>query len=82
VSYALGELAYRRSFSGFSLFGQRPQWSVWYDAAGVSQPLESWQSAQSGSLGVLLNSPLGVITFAVGHTSDGQTRGWINVGRP
>ncbi len=82
TSYALGELAYRRSFSGFSLFGQRPQWSVWYDAAGVSQPLASWQSAQSGSLGVLLNSPLGVITFAVGHTSDGQTRGWINVGRP
>jgi NTE family protein len=82
TSYAMGEVAYRRSFGGFKLLGQRPQWSAWYDAAGLTQPLQRWQSAQSGSLGVLLNSPLGVITFAVGRTSDGQTRGSINVGRP
>jgi hypothetical protein len=55
---------------------------AWYEAAGFAQPLQSWQSAQSGSLGVLLDSPLGVVTFAVGRTSDHQTRAWINVGRP
>jgi hypothetical protein len=48
----------------------------------LRQPLQSWQSAQSGSVGVLLNSPLGVVTFAVGYTGDHQTRAWINVGRP
>jgi NTE family protein len=82
TSYALASLAYRHSFSGFRLFGQRPQLGAWYDAAGVEQPLQSWQSAQSGSLGVLLDSPLGVITFAIARTSDGQTRAWIHVGKP
>jgi NTE family protein len=82
TSYALGGLAYRRPIGEIKLFGQRPQFGAWYDAAGVVQPLQGWQSGQSGSLGVLINSPLGVITFAVGRTSDGQTRGWFNVGRP
>jgi hypothetical protein len=82
TDYATGELAYRRHFSNFKLFGSSPQLGAWYDLAGVSQPLQRWQSEQSGSVGVLMNSPFGVITFAVGRTSDGQTRGWINVGRP
>lgn len=81
-SYAVGGLAYRKPLRDWKIFGQRPQIGAWYRAAGLTQPLQTWQSAQSGSLGVLLNSPLGVITFAVGRTSDGQTRGWINVGRP
>jgi NTE family protein len=82
LSYGLGELAYRRPFGEFKLLGQRPQLGAWYDAAGLRQPLQSWQSAQSGSVGVLLNSPVGVVTFAVGYTGDHQTRAWINVGRP
>jgi hypothetical protein len=82
ASYAMGEVAYRRPLSGIKLLGQLPQWSAWYDLAGLTQPMQSWQSAQSGSLGVLFNSPLGVITFAVGRTGDGQTRGSIHVGRP
>jgi NTE family protein len=82
LSYGLGELAYRRPFGEFKVLGQRPQLGAWYDAAGLRQPLQSWQSAQSGSVGVLLNSPLGVVTFAVGYTGDHQTRAWINVGRP
>jgi NTE family protein len=82
TGYATGELAYRRPFTSWKLFGERPQIGVWYDAAGVHQPLLNWQSAQSGSAGVMLNSPLGVIIFAVARTSDGQTRGWISVGRP
>lgn len=81
-SYASGGLAYRKPLGRMKIFGERPQLGAWYEAAGLTQPLEPWQSAQSGSLGVLLNSPLGVITFAVGHTSDHQTRAWINVGRP
>lgn len=81
-SYALGGLAYRHPFGGFRLFGERPQIGAWYEAAGLVQPLQAWQSEQSGSLGVLFRSPLGVVTFAIGRTSDGQTRGWINVGRP
>lgn len=82
TSYATGELAYRRPFGGFKVLGQRPQFGAWYDVAGLAQPLQPWQSAQSGSLGVLLNSPLGVVTFAIGYTGDHQTRAWINVGRP
>jgi NTE family protein len=82
TSYAMAGLAYRKPIGDLKLFGQRPQFGAWYEAAGVTQPLQSWQSAQSGSLGVLFNSPLGVVTFAVGRTSDGQTRGWVNVGRP
>jgi NTE family protein len=82
TSYAMGEAAYRRPFSGFKLFGERPQLGAWYDVAGIRQPLDSWQSPQSGSLGILLNSPLGVITFGLARTSDHQTRAWINVGRP
>ncbi len=82
ASYATGSLAYRKPFGERKLFGQRPQWGAWYEAAGLAQPWQAWQSAQSGSLGVLLNSPLGVVTFAVGRTNDGQTRGWINIGRP
>jgi NTE family protein len=82
TSYAMGELAYRKPLRDLKLFGQRPQFGTWYDAAGLVQPSQRWQSPQSGSVGVLFNSPLGVITFAVGRTSDGQTRGWISVGRP
>jgi outer membrane protein assembly factor BamA len=82
TSYALGGLAYRRVLGEFKLFGQKPQFGAWYDAAGVVQPLQSWQTAQSGSVGVLFDSPVGVITFAVGRTNDGQTRAWFNVGRP
>jgi NTE family protein len=81
-SYASGGLAYRMPFREFKILGERPQLGAWYEAAGLAQPLQSWQSAQSGSLGVLLDSPLGVVTFAVGRTSDHQTRAWINVGRP
>jgi len=81
-SYALGTLAYRKPFSAFRLLGQRPQFGAWYGTARLTQPLQTWQSAQSGSLGVLMNSPLGVVTFAIGRTSDNQTRAWINVGRP
>jgi NTE family protein len=81
-SYVSGALAYRRPFGGMRIFGERPQLGAWYEAAGLTQPLEPWQSAQSGSLGVLFKSPLGVVTFAVGHTGDHQTRAWINVGRP
>jgi NTE family protein len=81
-SYALGTLACRKPFSDFKVFGQRPQFGAWYGAAGLTQPLQTWQSTQSGSLGVLMNSPLGVVTFAIGRTSDNQTRAWINVGRP
>jgi outer membrane protein assembly factor BamA len=80
-SYAFGSLAYRRAFD-LKLFGQRPQFGAWYDVAGLTQPLQTWQSAQSCSLGVLFSSPLGVVTFAVGRTGDHQTRAWINVGRP
>jgi NTE family protein len=82
TSYTMGSLAYRKPFGERKLFGQRPQWGAWYGAAGLVQPLQTWQSAQSGSLGLLFNSPLGVVTFAIGRTNDGQTRGWINVGRP
>jgi NTE family protein len=82
TDFAQGEVAYRVPITGFRLFGGSPQLGGWYDAAGVRQPLHSWQSEQSGSLGVLVNSPLGVISLAVGRTSDGQTRGWIRVGRP
>jgi NTE family protein len=82
TSYTMGSFSYRRPISQRKLFGQRPQWGAWYQAAGLVQPAQTWQSAQSGSLGVLFNSPLGVVTFAVGRTNDGQTRGWINVGRP
>jgi len=82
TSYATGELAYRRPFTGWKLFGERPQAGVWYDTAGVNQPLMRWQSEQSGSAGVMLNTPLGVITLAIARTSDGQTRGWISMGKP
>jgi NTE family protein len=82
TSYTMGSFSYRRPIGGRKLFGQRPEWGAWYEAAGLVQPAETWQSVQSGSLGVLFNSPLGVVTFAVGRTNDGQTRGWINVGRP
>jgi NTE family protein len=82
TSYALGALAYRKPFGGFKILGRPPQFGMWYGVAGLVQPLQTWQSAQSGSLGLLLNSPLGVVTFAVGQTSDHQTRAWINVGRP
>lgn len=81
-SYGYGALAYRKPFREIKIFGECPQLGAWYEAAGLVQPLESWQTAQSGSLGVLFNSPLGVVTFAIGHTSDRQTRAWINVGRP
>ncbi|PSH03886.1 MAG: hypothetical protein CXZ00_09900 [Acidobacteria bacterium] len=81
-SYAYGALAYRKPFGHFKLFGQRPQFGAWYDVAGLTQPLQSWQSVQSGSVGVLLNSPLGVITLGIGRTNDDQTRAWINIGRP
>jgi NTE family protein len=81
-SYASGALAYRKPFSDFKLFGQRPQFGGWYGVAGITQPMQTLQIARSGSLGVLLNSPLGVVTFAIGRTSDHQTRAWINVGRP
>lgn len=81
-SYACGGLAYRRPLREFNLFGAPPQLGAWYEAASLIQPLQRWQSAQSGSLGVLFNSPLGVVTFALGRTSDHQTRAWINVGRP
>jgi hypothetical protein len=30
----------------------------------------------------MLNTPLGVITLAIARTSDGQTRGWISMGKP
>ncbi len=82
LSYASGTLSYRMPFHNFTFLGQRPQFAVWYGAAGLTQPFQPWQSAQSGSLGVLYNSPLGVVTFAIGHTSDHQTRAWINVGVP
>jgi NTE family protein len=82
TSYYMGALAYRKPFGGFKLFGQRPQLGAWYEVAGLTQPMETWQDVQSGSLGAMLNSPLGVITFAVGRTSDHQTRAWIHVGRP
>ncbi len=82
TSYALAGLAYRKPIGELKLFGRRPQLGAWYNAAGLVQPQQSWQSAQSGSFGVLINSPLGVVTFAVGRTNDGQTRAWINVGRP
>jgi NTE family protein len=81
-SYALGELAYRKPIRELKLFGQSPQIGGWYDAAGLTQPRQSWQSEQSGSLGVLFDSPLGVLTFAIGYTSDGQTRAWIRIGKP
>ena len=81
-SYALAGLAYRKPFRDIRIFGQHPQLGAWYEAAGLTQPLQTWQSAQSGSLGILFDSPLGVVTFAVGRTSDHQTRAWINVGRP
>jgi NTE family protein len=81
-SYALAGLAYRKPFLAIKILGERPQLGLWYEAAGLTQPLQSWQSTQCGSLGVLLNSPLGVVTFALGRTSDHQTRAWINVGRP
>jgi hypothetical protein len=82
TSYVSGTLAYRKSIGAFRFIGQTPQLGAWYGVAGLVQPLQMWQSAQSGSLGVLLNSPLGVITFAAGRTNDHQTRAWINVGRP
>jgi hypothetical protein len=82
TAYTLAEAAYRRPLGNWRLLGERPQWALWYDVAGVRQPLEPWQTPQSGSAGVLLNSPLGVLTLAVGRTADGQTRGWINLGRP
>jgi NTE family protein len=82
LSYALGSLAYRRPLSRFKVFGQHPQLGAWYGVAGLIQPLQTWQSAQSGSLGLLLKSPLGVVTLAIGQTGDHQTRAWINVGRP
>jgi NTE family protein len=82
-SYATGGLAYRKPLlRNLKLLGERPQLGAWYDAAGLTQPAQTWQSAQSGSVGVLMDSPLGVVTFAIGHTSDHQTRAWINVGRP
>jgi NTE family protein len=81
-SYALAGLAYRKPFREIKIFGEYPQLGAWYEAAGLTQPLQEWQSAQSGSLGMLFNSPLGVVTFAIGRTSDRQTRAWINVGRP
>jgi len=81
-SYVLGTLAYRMPFRDLKVFGQRPQIGAWYGSAGLTQPLQRWQNAQSGSLGVLMTSPLGVVTFAIGRTSDNQTRAWISVGRP
>jgi NTE family protein len=81
-SYASGALAYREPIRDLRFFGQHPQLGAWYGAAGLTQPLQTWQSVQSGSLGVLFDSPLGVVTFAIGRTSDHQTRAWINVGRP
>jgi NTE family protein len=81
-SYAMGELGYRKPIRELKLFGRSPQLGAWYDAAGLTQPRQNWQSEQSGSLGVLFDSPLGVLTFAIGRTSDGQTRGWIRVGKP
>jgi hypothetical protein len=48
----------------------------------LQQPGQSWQSEQSGSVGMLWRTPLGVLTLAVGRTADGQTRGWLRVGRP
>jgi NTE family protein len=82
ASLARTELAYRRPLTGFTLFGQHPWLGAWYDAAGFALPGLSWQSEQSGSVGVLWRTPLGVLTFAVGRTADGQTRGWLRVGRP
>ena len=82
ASLARAELAYRRPLTGFTLFGQHPWLGAWYDAAGVQQPGLSWQSEQSGSVGMLWRTPLGVLTFAVSRTADGQTRGWVRVGRP
>jgi hypothetical protein len=82
ASYAMAGLAYRKPLREMKFLVLRPQFGVWYDVAGINQLLQRWQSAQSGSLGVLFNSPLGVVTFAVGRTSDNQTRAWINVGRP
>jgi hypothetical protein len=64
------------------MFGQHPWLGAWYDAAGLQQPGQSWQSEQSGSVGMLWRTPLGVLTLAVGRTADGQTRGWRRVGRP
>ena len=81
TSLASGEAAWRHALPIRGLFGERPQFSLWYDAAGLRQPALTWQREQSGAAGVMLNSPLGVVTFAVGRTSDGQTRGWISVGR-
>jgi NTE family protein len=82
ASYALGGLAYRRPVREIKFLALRPQLGAWYEAAGLNQTLQRWQSAQSGSIGVLFNSPLGVVTFAIGRTSDRDTRAWINVGRP
>lgn len=81
ASLASGEAAWRRPLPVRGIFGERPQFSLWYDAAGLRQPSFTWQSEQSGAAGIVLSSPLGVITFAVGRTSEGETRGWISVGR-
>ncbi|MDR3765340.1 MAG: patatin-like phospholipase family protein [Acidobacteriota bacterium] len=80
ASLASGDISWRRALPVRGLFGERPQLAVWYDAAGLRQPSLSWQREQSGAAGLVLNSPLGVVTFAVGRTSEGDTRGWINVG--
>ena len=82
ASLARAELAYRRPLTGITMFGQHPWLGAWYDAAGLQQPGQSWQSEQSGSVGMLWRTPLGVLTLAVGRTADGQTRGWLRVGRP
>jgi len=82
ASLARAELAYRKPLTGITFFGQHPWLGAWYDAAGLQQPGQSWQSEQSGSVGMLWRTPLGLLTLAVGRTADGQTRGWLRVGRP
>ncbi len=43
---------------GLHVFGQHPWLGAWYDAAGFALPGLSWQSEQSGSVGVLWRTPL------------------------
>ena len=67
-------LAYRKPFRDIKLFGQHPQLGAWYEAAGLISPCNMAKRAERLARH-LFDSPLGVVTFAVGRTSDHQTRG-------